>query len=116
MGVCSGIGVLVVTLFSPPVTPTAVAPPYFGIRVVDDQTGRGVPLVELRTTNEIAFHTDSGGWVAFREPDLMGREVYFAVSGPGYEAAKDGFGFRGVRLTPRPGGVAVVKVKRTNVA
>ena len=30
---------------------------YFTIRVVDEQTGRGVPLVELRTVNNIRFHT-----------------------------------------------------------
>ena len=27
---------------------------YFQIRIVDEQTGRGVPLVELRTTNDIS--------------------------------------------------------------
>jgi hypothetical protein len=93
-----------------------VNPPYFGIRVLDAQTGRGVPLVELRTVNDIARHTDSAGWVAFHEPGLMGREVFFAVSAPGYEYPKDGFGFRGVRLVTRPGTAATVKVKRTNIA
>jgi len=76
--------------------------PYFGIHVVDDRTGRGVPLIELRTINDIVFHTDSSGWIAFNEPGLMDREVYFAVSGPGYEFPKDGFGFRGVRLKTSP--------------
>ena len=33
----------------------AVSAPYFGIRVVDSETGRGVPLVELRTVNRMRF-------------------------------------------------------------
>ena len=93
-----------------------VSPAYFGIRVVDEQTGRGVPLVELRTVNNIACWTDSAGWIAFHEPGLMGREVYFAVTSPGYEHAKDGFGFRGMRLMTKPGATATVKVLRTNIA
>ena len=44
---------------------------YFKIQVVDRQTGRGVPLVELRTTNNIRYFTDSHGIVAFYEPGLM---------------------------------------------
>ena len=93
-----------------------VSPPYFGIRVVDAATGRGVPLVELRTVNDIVHVTDSAGWVAFHEPGLMRREVYFAVSGPGYEVGKDGFGFHGVRLTTAPGKSATIRITRTNIA
>ena len=100
---------------APPPLPRVVVP-YFGIRVIDSATGRGVPLVELRTVNDIVLHTDSGGLVAFHEPGLMGREVYFAVSGPGYEVAKDGFGFRGARLVTTPGRSATIKVSRTNLA
>lgn len=91
--------------------------PYFAIEVVDEASGRGVPLVELRTTNEIRYYTDSAGLVAFNEPGLMGREVFFSVSSPGYEFPADGFGMRGARLTPVPGGSARLKIKRTtNVA
>ncbi len=96
--------------------PPGVKEPYFGIRVVDGQTGRGVPLVELRTTNEIVLHTDSAGWVAFHEPGLMGREVFFGLSSPGYEYPADGFGSRGVRLVPAPGASATVTMRRVNVA
>ena len=46
----------------------------------------------------------------------MNREVYFAISGPGYEYPKDGFGYRGVRLQTTPGKTATVKVKRINLA
>jgi hypothetical protein len=89
---------------------------YFGIRVVDEQTDRGIPLVELRLVNDVAYCTDSAGWIAFNEPGLMNREVFFAVSSPGFEYPKDGFGFRGVRLTTKPGTTATVQVKRTNIA
>ena len=89
---------------------------YFTIQVVDRQTGRGVPLVELRTTNSIRLFTDSNGIVAFREPGLMDREVFFFVESHGYEVPKDGFGYRGVRLRTTPGQEAIVKIDRLNIA
>ncbi|HNS22269.1 MAG TPA: hypothetical protein PKH24_17315 [Sedimentisphaerales bacterium] len=89
---------------------------YFAIQVVDSRTGRGVPLVELRTTNLIRCFTDSNGIVAFLEPGLMDREVFFFVESHGYEYPKDGFGFRGVRLRTTPGTTAVVKIDRINIA
>ena len=89
---------------------------YFAIRVVDSQTGRGVPLVELKTTNSIRYVTDSNGIVAFLEPGLMDREVFFFVQSHGYEYPKDGFGYRGVRLRTTPGATAVVKIDRINIA
>lgn len=89
---------------------------YFGIQVLDEQTGRGVPLMELKTTNDISYFTDSAGWVAFNEPGLMDRTVWFTVAGHGYEYPEDGFGFRGLKLEPRPGGSTTIKVKRRNIA
>ncbi len=52
----------------------------FSIRVVDDATGRGVPLVELRTVNDVPYYTDSAGIVAFKEPGMMDQIVFFHVS------------------------------------
>jgi hypothetical protein len=89
---------------------------YFTIQVVDRQTGRGVPLVELRTTNSIRLFTDSNGIIAFREPGLMDREVFFFVESHGYEVSKDGFGYRGVRLKTTPGKEAVVQIDQLNIA
>lgn len=94
----------------------AKAGPWAEIRVVDAETGRGVPLVELETVNRLLFVTDSAGRVAFQEPGLMGREVYFTVRSHGYDAKKDGFGFAGAKVTPRAGAVAEIKVTRRNVA
>ena len=99
---------------------TGEAPPapggYFAIEVVDAQTGRGVPLVELETTNGVRYYTDSNGLIAFHEPGLMNRQVWFGVSAHGYEYPPDGFGNRGAKLTTKPGGSARLKVKRLNIA
>jgi len=89
---------------------------YFTIEVVDDSTGRGVPLVELKTTSSITYYTDSNGIVAFDEPGLMNRKVFFFVKAHGYEYPKDMFDFRGVALDTKPGGHAQVKIKRVNIA
>lgn len=89
---------------------------YFAIQVLDDATGRGVPLVELRTVNKVVWWTDSNGIVAFDEPGLMDRDVYFHVSSPGYEMPADGFGYRGVKLHPVAGSHAVVRLHRLNIA
>jgi len=89
---------------------------YFGIHVVDEATGRGVPLVRLETVNKLPFYTDSAGYVAFNEPGLMGRKVFFFISSPGYEFPKDRFGYAGTTLLSRAGTIETVKVKRTNVA
>ncbi|MCD6394231.1 MAG: hypothetical protein J7M40_12080, partial [Planctomycetes bacterium] len=94
----------------------AESPDYFKIQVVDRQTGRGVPLVELRTVNNIRCFTDSNGIVAFYEPGLMGREVFFFVASHGYTHPKDGFGYRGKRLMTTPGGTATIKIDRVNIA
>ena len=96
-------------------SPPACDPP-FEIVVVDRQTGRGVPLVELRTVNNIRCFTDSNGIVAFREPGLMGQKVYFHVSSHGYEYPADGFGYRGQALDVVAGGRARLELTRINIA
>ena len=95
--------------------PVSAVPP-FVIQVVDEQTGRGVPLVELTTTNSIRLWTDSNGLVAFNEPGLMDTRVWFSVRSHGYEHPADGFGSRGVGLQVKPGGQATIKIKRLNIA
>jgi hypothetical protein len=88
----------------------------FAIEVVDGQTGRGVPLVELTTTSGVTYVTDSAGLVAFNEPGLMNQRVFFSVKSHGYEFRKDGFGIRGVALEVKPGGSAQLKIQRLNIA
>lgn len=86
------------------------------IEVVEKGTGWPVPLVELRTTHQVRLVTDNAGVIACDLPELMGRETWFEVIGHGYERPKDGFGMRGVRLTPEPGKTLKVEVERTIVA
>lgn len=89
---------------------------YFGIQVVDKQTGRGVPLVRLRTTGAIDLWSDSNGWIAFNEPGLMDTSVYFSVESAGYSYPADGLGYRGVRLQTTPGKTAKLELDRTQLA
>lgn len=105
------IGLAIVHADEPP---TELAP--FGIRVVDDATGRGVPLVQLRTVHHLTFYTDSQGWAAIGAPELMKQSVYFHVSSHGYEFPADRFGYRGVRLQVEPGAEATIKIRRLNIA
>lgn len=88
----------------------------FTITVVDDQTNRGVPLVELQTVNNIRFYTDSNGIAAFDEPGLMNQTVFFHVKSHGYEFAKDGFGYRGKAIAIKEGGSIRLLIKRVNIA
>lgn len=98
------------------VLPTSPQGLYFGVHVVDEATGRGVPLVRLETVNKLTFYTDSHGFVAFNEPGLMDRRVFFRVSSPGYEYPGDGFGYHGIALYTRRGSIETLKVRRTNIA
>jgi hypothetical protein len=98
-------------------TPPAPVPAsYFTIEVLDAQTGRGVPLVELETVNNLRYVTDSNGLAAFYEPGLMGQTVFFHVRSDGYEVEKDGFGYRGKALKVVEGGSARIAIRRVNVA
>lgn len=86
------------------------------ILVVEKGRGWPVPLVELRTTHAVRFVSDNAGVIAFDLPELMDRETWLEVIGHGYEVPKDGFGYRGVRLTPQPGKTLRVEVERRNIA
>ncbi|MDX1953572.1 MAG: hypothetical protein SFY81_15475 [Verrucomicrobiota bacterium] len=86
------------------------------IEVVDAENGWPVPLIELSTTHTARFITDNAGLIAFDYPELMGRETWFNVVGHGYEVPRDGFGMRGVRLTPLPGKTLRIQVVRANIA
>ncbi|MGD9723515.1 MAG: hypothetical protein AB7O59_19465 [Pirellulales bacterium] len=93
----------------------ADAPP-FAIQVVDDATGRGVPLVELTTVNQVLYVTDSAGLAAIDEPGLVQQKVFFHVRSHGYEYPADGFGYRGKALEVVPGETATLRLKRTSIA
>lgn len=84
----------------------------FTITVRDAATRRGVPLVELRTDDDLSYYTDSAGRVAFYEPDLMDKDVFFHVQSYGYlSPAGDG-----VTLKTVADGAADITIRRTNIA
>src|SRR4051812_33210951 len=86
------------------------------IQIIEKGTGWPVPLVELRTVNQIRFISDNNGVVAMDAPELMGREVWFDVLSTGHEVPKDGFGLRGMRLKLEPGKTLKIEVNRTSIA
>ena len=88
----------------------------FVVHVTDEETGRGVPLVELRTLNEIAFITDSAGVAAIDDAALLGHAVIFKVRSHGYEFRQKFFEQVAVRLDVSPGGRAELKIHRVNIA
>src|SRR5262245_25252914 len=89
---------------------------YFAIHVVDEQTGRGVPLVQLETVDNVRFITDSNGFVAIDDPAMMNQKVFFKVTSHGYEYKKDMFDYPGEAIEVKPGGRATLKIKRINIA
>lgn len=90
--------------------------PCHEIQVVDQETGRGVPLVELATVNHLRFVTDSAGRVAFCEPGLENQTIAFTLKSHGYEFPKDGFGFHVARIKITEGGKTTLKIRRLNLA
>lgn len=90
--------------------------PFFGIRVVEESTGVGVPLVELLMIHGASWVSDHAGWIAFHEPGLMDRELAWLVSGPGISYPKDGFGYACFRARSTPGTVAILRVRQNNIA
>lgn len=86
------------------------------IRVVDDGTGRGLPLVELETVHNVRHITDNAGRIAYDEPGHIGEEIFFDIHCHGYEPPKDGFGIRGVRIRIEAGGRKEIRLPRQNIA
>ena len=84
----------------------------FQIRIVDRENKWPVPLVELRTTHHVRFVSDNAGLIAFDLPELMNVRTWLHVEGHGYSVPKDGFGYSGVRVVPRPGESVTIEVDR----
>ncbi|MGG4096147.1 hypothetical protein [Paenibacillus lautus] len=88
----------------------------FMIKVVDAETGRGIPHVQLKTTNSVLYYTDSAGIVAFDEPGLMDQTVFFHMSSDGYDIPADMFGYRGQAVEVKPNGSVTLEMNRINIA
>ncbi len=82
----------------------------FAIRVVDRDTGTGIPLVGLRAAGRTDY-TDNAGWIAWSDPDRIGQRVSFEVVTPGYRSPD-----AAVAFDTTPGGTATLRLERTNVA
>ena len=89
---------------------------FFKIKVIDDETGRGIPMVGFIPLSQQKYYTDSNGLIAFNEPGLMNETVYFEIKCEGYQYAMGKDGKRAVSLHCKPGDSTVVKMTRTNVA
>src|SRR5258708_24971603 len=70
---------LILISFASAQAPTTQPSRYFTIQVIDEQTGRGVPLVELKTVSSMRYYTDSAGLVAIDDPQYMDHEVFFSL-------------------------------------
>lgn len=92
------------------------ARPMFRIQVVDEQSGRGVPLVELETVHHVRFITDNQGLIAIDDPQLLGERVFFQIRSHGYRYPTDGLGMTGRAFDLQSGGAATIRLPRTNIA
>lgn len=81
----------------------------FQIKVVDSQTGRGVPLVELQPTGGPKLITDSNGIVALDDPTLLNKNVPFGFQSYGYSEW-------GQTVQTTAGGSVQIAIDRRNVA
>jgi len=97
-------------------TATSASPRFFVVRVVDEQTGRGVPLVRLKLPNEVQYWTDSAGVAALDEPSFEGRRVFVEIRSHGYEYPQEALFGRGAMLDLRAGGSQTLKIRRTMIA
>jgi len=95
---------------------TTLQPAYFSLRFVDDKTGRGIPLVEIETTNRVRFVSDSAGRIAIQPNDIASHSVYFYVRSHGYEMTKDKQEFQGISVKVEPGKEQLVPLHRVNIA
>ncbi|MEN8160898.1 MAG: hypothetical protein ABFS41_12565, partial [Myxococcota bacterium] len=101
---------------APRARPRPRAAPVFRVEVVDAQTGRGIPAVELHASNERTWVTDSAGVAAVLDPGLMEQDVFFRVRSFGYTFEGKEQGVAGARLRVRPGRSARLAMRRDNVA
>jgi hypothetical protein len=119
LGFMGVAGVAIALAFAPT---AAAAAPWLAFRIdcVDEETGRGVPLVQLKTSSYIAWISDSAGVIAFDEPGLLGLDVYFVVLTDGYSVVttlpNEPHSEPGVLLRTEAGGRANITLRRLQPA
>lgn len=87
---------------------SALAQSYFGVEVVDSQTGRGVPLVRVDVGGN-SFYTDSNGYVAINDPALLNQTSTYTMRSYGYSTVAQ-------QLQATPGTISQVMSSRVNRA
>lgn len=88
----------------------------FWVRVVDADTGRGVPLVQLTTAESANYWTDSGGIAVIEDPALQAQDVRFNIQSDGYLFEQTVQGKPGAVLHVQAGTHDELKIKRLNIA
>jgi hypothetical protein len=86
------------------------------IRVIDEETGRGVPLVELTLLNQAKYWTDSAGVAVLDEPALLGQEAFIEIRSHGYEYPQSTIFGVGAVVRLEPGRIEELSIRRTMVA
>ncbi|MBA3483347.1 MAG: hypothetical protein H0T51_16180, partial [Pirellulales bacterium] len=81
----------------------------FQIRVVDSQTGRGVPLVEMTPLGGSTLLTDSNGIIALDDPALLNRSLSLGFRSYGYSE-------RGGTMQTTSGASGEIAIERRNLA
>lgn len=94
----------------------AQKPDLFEIMVVDAETSRGIPMVKLKTINGVIHYTDSAGRVAFDDPTMMNKPVFFEPTTDGYKFDAPGLAMGGFTAETTPGTSRTVVMRREMVA
>jgi len=98
----------------PPADPAlaGVTHQFFKITVVDASSGTPIAGVQLASTSGDRYTSDDNGVVAYHEPGLMGRDVWFSAVRDGYALPKDGLGIAGARLRVTEGGAGTIRMDK----
>ncbi len=88
----------------------------YAVRILDAATKRPIPMVELRTLNEVSWYSDNAGYIAIDEPDFLERDIYFQIASSGYRYSKDAAGRSSITQFVQPGKETVIYLERTNLA
>lgn len=86
------------------------------LQFIDRATRTPISLVIASTTGSQTWVSDNAGRICFDAGELFDREIFLALSSPGYEATADGFGIRGYRFTPQDGAKFTIELTRTSLA
>jgi len=81
---------------------------YFAVELLDSQTGRGVPLVEVSVGGQ-SFYTDSNGIAAIDDPTLLNQNLSFTFKSYGYTTSSQ-------PLTTTVGSTVQIPTNRVNRA